>query len=156
MKTRKFTVSMPRSVYKGYLVIIAIFVVILILNTFFSPTPYLAMYIAITIFIFIPCSIAILWLLLFKVTVKDQTITVRRGIGTTYSFDVTEIVKVTWKVNLTAFGKLEKITIKTSNGRKVSIETLMAGFDKMSTYISENVDPSKIKNVKNVFKNALE
>lgn len=74
----------------------------------------------------------------------QDTITVRRGIGKGYSFHVNEITKVVRRVNRnTNLGTLVKVTIYTKS-RHVSVETLMTGFEKMESYIAENVDPQKI------------
>lgn len=80
----------------------------------------------------------------FRIIVCQDTITVRRGIGKGYSFNVNEITKVVRRVNRnTNLGTLVKVTIYTKS-RHVSVETLMTGFDKMESYIAENVDPQKI------------
>ena len=80
----------------------------------------------------------------FRIIVCQDTITVRRGIGKGYSFHVNEITKVVRRVNRnTNLGTLVKVTIYTKS-RHVSVETLMTGFEKMESYIAENVDPQKI------------
>lgn len=80
----------------------------------------------------------------FRIIVCQDTITVRRGIGKGYSFNVNEITKVVRRVNRnTNLGTLVKVTIYTKS-RHVSVETLMTGCDKMESYIAENVDPQKI------------
>ena len=69
--------------------------------------------------LFSPFLVAALWGYRFRVIVREDTITVRQGIGKEYSFNVNEITKVVR-------------------------ETLMTGCDKMESYIAENVDPQKI------------
>ena len=87
--------------------------------------------------LFSPFLVAALWGYRFRVIVREDTITVRQGIGKEYSFNVNEITKVVRRVNINSYiGTLVKITIYT--------ETLMTGCDKMESYIAENVDPQKI------------
>ena len=75
---------------------------------------------------------------------REDIITVRQGIGKEYSFNVNEITKVVRRVNRNSnLGTMVKITIYTKS-RHVSVETLMTGFEKMESYIAENVDPQKI------------
>ena len=91
-----------------------------------------------------PFLVAALWGYRFRVIVREDTITVRQGIGKEYSFNVNEITKVVRRVNINSYiGTLVKITIYTKS-RHVSVETLMTGCDKMESYIAENVDPQKI------------
>ena len=94
--------------------------------------------------LFSPFLVAALWGYRFRVIVREDTITVRQGIGKEYSFNVNEITKVVRRVNINSYiGTLVKITIYTKS-RHVSVETLMTGCDKMESYIAENVDPQKI------------
>ena len=74
---------------------------------------------------------------------REDTITVRQGIGKEYSFNVNEITRVVRRVNRNSnLGTMVKMTIYTKS-RHVSVETLMTGCDKMETYIVENVDRRK-------------
>ena len=136
---RSFTVTNPRIIFELGMILVAFFVVFVILNTIFAEPPHLAMYVCAILFVFLPCSIVMLWSKLFKVTVKGNRITVRKGTGKKYSFDVSEIVKVDWKIVETKMGKNEKITIRTAS-KHFSVETLMNGFNNMSAYIVANVD----------------
>lgn len=61
-----------------------------------------------------------------------------------YSFDVSEIVRVDWKIVDGGMGRNENITIRTAS-KRFSVGTLMNGFDDMSAYITANVDSSKIQ-----------
>lgn len=93
---------------------------------------------------FSPFLVGALWGYRFRVIVRQDTITVRQGIGKEYSFHVNEITKVVRRINRNSIaGTLNKTTIYTKS-RHVSVETLMVGYDKMESYISENVDPQKI------------
>ena len=92
----------------------------------------------------IPFLIAALWSCRFRITVRQDTITVRRTIGKEYSFNTGEITKVVRRVNINSgIGTMAKITIYTKS-KHVSVESLMRGCDKMDSYITENVDPQKI------------
>ena len=94
--------------------------------------------------LFSPFLVAALWSYRFRITVRENNITVRRGIGKEYSFNVNEITKVVRRVNRNSdLGTMVKITIYTKS-RHVSVETLMTGCDKMESYIAENVDAGKI------------
>ena len=74
----------------------------------------------------------------------QDSITVKRGIGKEYSFNISEITKVVRRVNINSgIGTMIKITIYTKS-RHVSAESLMTGCDNMDSYIVENVDPQKI------------
>ena len=92
----------------------------------------------------IPFLIAALWSCRFRITVRQDTITVRRTIGKEYSFNTGEITKVVRRVNINSgIGTMAKITIYTKS-KHVSVESLMRGCDNMDSYITENVDPQKI------------
>lgn len=91
-----------------------------------------------------PFLAAAFWSYRFRITVCQDSITVKRGIGKEYSFNTSEITKVVRRVNINSgIGTMIKITIYTKS-RHVSVESLMTGCDKMDSYITENVDPQKI------------
>ena len=138
----KFTVTGPKEVYKLSLFVGFILILIPTLFTILSGPQHPLCYICFGMLL-IPCLIFGIWLKVFKITVKGSKITVRKGIGITYSFDCSEIVKVRRKINITYMGRNEKMTIKTKS-KKVSVETLMVRSEKMIEYILENVDSSKI------------
>lgn len=97
-----------------------------------------------TMILFSPFLAAVLWVYRFRIMVRGDTITVRQGVGKEYSFHVGEITKVVRRVNRnTGLGTLNKTTIYTKS-RHVSMETLMTGYEKMESYITENVAPEKI------------
>ena len=100
-----------------------------------------------------PFLIAALWSYRFKITVREDTITVNPGIGKNYSFNINDITKVIRKVNLnTGLDTLVKITIYTKS-KHVSVEYLMRGSNKFDRYIKEKVNPEKISTKVKVFKN---
>ena len=146
-KRNKFTVTCPNGIARTILFLFALVVVLLVLNTIFSKPPHYPMYITATLFVFIPFSIPLLWLKLFKVIVNGHKITIRKGNGIKYSFDVSEIEYIKWIVtgSNNYMPQLENIRIKTESGKKFAIDTAMDGFDEMSAYIKENVDESKIE-----------
>ena len=80
----------------------------------------------------------------FRITVREDTITVKPGFRKKYSFNVSEITKVIRKVVLNSgIGTNVKITVYTES-KHVSVESLMIGIDKFDRYIKEKVDPEKI------------
>ena len=130
-----------------YLLLMAIVTVILILYTIFGKPPHYPMYIVFILFIVIPFSIPMLWSIVYKVTVDGRQITIRRGIGVKYSFDVSEISHIKWTITESNYymPQTEALRIKTKSRNKFSIDSIMDGFSKMSEYIKENVDESKIE-----------
>ena len=52
----------------------------------------------------------------------------------------------------TNMGINKKITLRTANGKKVSIETLMVNSDKMMQYLEEYVDASKFRETTKTFR----
>lgn len=91
-----------------------------------------------------PFLAAAFWSCRFRITVCQDSITVKRGIGKEYSFNISEITKVVRRVNINSgIGTMIKITIYTKS-KHVSVESLMTGCDNMDSYIIENVDPQKI------------
>jgi len=151
----KITVSNPRWGLHMCLFVIMLMIIFNVLFTVFSKPPHLAMYITTFLSFVLPCSVAAMWFGLYKVTVDGSKITVRRATGLKYCFDISEVKRVTWRKNairMTAFDEpsgttivgLQVIRVYTMSGKRISIETMMNGFDQMSEYIEENVDQSKI------------
>lgn len=137
-----FRVYLPRWYYK------LMFICSLILSM--VPTIFcivdgidIACIIAFAIFI-VPILMASLWSYRFRITVREDTITVKPGFRKKYSFNVSEITKVIRKVVLNSgIGTNVKITVYTES-KHVSVESLMIGIDKFDRYIKEKVDPEKI------------
>lgn len=140
-KSDKFTVSNPPILQKLILILVAMVVLI---NIFFTVTdgPQAAMYISFAVFLF-PFIVGMVWAKLFKVTVNGRTVSVRRGTGVKYSFDVSEITQVKRKIVYNQMGGNEKLTVK-AGSKKFAVGSLMIGFDKLSDYIDKNVDRSKV------------
>lgn len=82
---------------------------------------------------------------MLRIKVSGTKVDVRKGLGlVNFSFDVSDITKVEWKIAKTKFGQNEKVTVFISGGRKFSVETLMVNSDKMRKFIEGNVDETKI------------
>lgn len=147
MKSRKnFTVTNPQITFWLCLCILGLFVIIVLVNTIFSPPPHTAMYVCITIFVFIPGTIVTLWTKMFRIKVNGTKISVRKCLGLiNFSLDLSDIISVEWKIVETKFGRNEKIKLFTSKGKKIPIETLMVNSSKMIKFIEENIEKSKIK-----------
>lgn len=145
MNSKKgFTVKNYSMIFKCCIFILAFFVILVLLYTIFSSPPHTAMYVCITIFVFIPGTMLALWTKMFRINVNGTKVSVRKCLGLVhFSFEVSDIVKVEWKTVETAFGENEIVTIFTLK-KKVSIETLMENSSKMKEFILENVDESKI------------
>ncbi|MEE0060610.1 MAG: hypothetical protein UE295_07275 [Acutalibacteraceae bacterium] len=145
MKSRKkFTVTNPSIIFWLYLFIVGFFVVALILNTIFSEQFPIAMCVCVTIVIFIPGIWAMLWSKVPKITVEGDKITVRKWTGFKYTFTVDDIIEVQCQSTDTSMGLDESFLIKTKQGKKVAIGTLMNGFENMASYIEKNVEQDKI------------
>ena len=136
MKSRtSFTVINPPLTFWLCICILVFFVLLVLINTIATPPPHHALYICITMFVFIPVSL-----------VKDTVISVRRALGLVrFTFDVSDIARVEWKRADTGFGRNECITVFTSENKKFHIETLMINAERMMKYITEMVDESKIR-----------
>lgn len=151
MKSSKnFTVTNPPITFWLCILILGLFVILVLINTIFSPPPHIAMYVCITIFIFIPGTIVALWTKMFRIKVSGTEISVRKCLGLgRFNFDVSEIDSVEWKIVETKFGQNEKIKVFTSKGKKISIETLMINSDKFIKYLEENVNENRINKIYN-------
>lgn len=146
--TKCLTVTNPPVIFRLCLCILGFFVILVLANTLFAPPPHTAMYVCVTIFVFIPGTIAALWAKMFRIQVEGRTISVRKCLGlVNFRFSVSDIAGVEWKTTATQFGRSEKVLVTTSDGKKVSIETLMVHSEEMIRFIEENVDEMKIKRI---------
>lgn len=145
----RFDVINPPTIFNLNLVLVIFFFALTVFNTIFSEPPHHVMYICVTLMIYVPCGLAMIWTKRFRVMVDGRLITVRRAFLPKYSFDVSEIISVKWKtfdIKLRRGGenmRTESVKIKTA-GKSVSVESLMPGFDEMAAYITANVDKSRI------------
>ena len=139
---KSFKVYLP----KGYsrFILTGFFIIMLVPTIFTIINKNNWISIIVFFLLFWPFLFAAIWSYRFKIIVKKDTITVKRGIGKEYSFNVNEITKVVHRINkYNQTETLVKITIYTKR-KKVSVESLMIGMEKMSSYITENVDSNKI------------
>lgn len=139
---KKFKVFAPKWIYKLALTTFLILVFIPVLFYLIDDSSPAG--IIVSAVLFSPFLVGALWGYRFRIIVREDTITVRQGIGKEYSFNVNEITKVVRQVNRNSdLGTMVKMTIYTKS-RHVSVDTLMTGCDKMESYITEKVDPQKI------------
>ncbi len=95
---RNFTVTNPPITFWLCIGILGFFVILVLANTIFSPPPHTAMYVCITIFVFIPGTIVTLWTKIFRVKVSGTEISVRKCLGlVNFILDISDITKVKWK-----------------------------------------------------------
>ena len=140
--SKTFKVCLPKWHYK--FMIVGVLILMLIPVLFYLIDGSSPIWIIVFAILLSPFLVAALWSYRFRITVRQDIITVRRGIGKEYSFNINEITKVVRRVNRNSnLGTMVKITIYTKS-RHVSVETLMTGCDKMESYIAENVDAGKI------------
>lgn len=76
MLKKDFTVTRSRSAFRLVLFIFGFFVVVM----FFTPLNFVS-YIIVTLIIFIPCLLAMVWLKLFHITVNGDKIIVKKRPG---------------------------------------------------------------------------
>ena len=139
---KSFKVYLPKGYSRFILTGFFIIMLVPIIFTIIDKNNWISLIVFFLLFWpFLPAAI---WSYRFKIIVKNKTITVKRGIGKEYSFNVNEITKVVHRINkYNQTETLVKITIYTKR-KKVSVESLMIGMEKMSSYITENVDSNKI------------
>ncbi len=139
---KSFKVYLPKVYSRFILTVFFIIMLVPIIFTIINKNNWISL--IVFFLLFWPFLLAAIWSYRFKIIVKNDTITVKRGIGKEYSFNVNEITKVVHRINkYNQTETLVKITIYTKR-KKVSIESLMIGMEKMSSYITENVDSNKI------------
>lgn len=146
MKSKKeFTVSNQPMILGLCICIIAIFTVIVLIDTLSSGKLNIVSFICVCLFIFIPAIVVALWAKMFRIQVNYRTISVRKCFGfINYKLDVSEIANIEWKITETKYACNEKISAFTIDGKKIPIETLMINSDEFIKYLEENVEPNKI------------
>ena len=156
MKSKKnFIVTHPPAIFWLCIFVLVFCVILTTAYTVFSPPPHTAMYVCFAILVFIPEPIVALWTKAFRITVIGTKISVRKCFGLVhFSLDVSEISKIEWKTVETKVIHNEIITIFTSKGKRIPVETVMVNSNKMIEFIEKNVDPAKIKKIYKKFKNA--
>lgn len=147
LKKNDFSVYPPPAIGKMVFWGALLFTMVPVAFTIFQGRQHPACYICFALLV-TPFFCFSVWAKFFRVTVKENVITVQRGIGTKYSFPVSEITKATRRLNHTKLGNTEnitmgKITIKTKS-HKVSVDSLMLNVEKMDAFIREQVSPDLI------------
>ncbi|MCM1045523.1 MAG: hypothetical protein NC417_08420 [Candidatus Gastranaerophilales bacterium] len=136
-----FTVSRPRIIFAISSFLFMCFAAAMIFYTVFAEFPHPAVYIVVTLTVFFPCAILMLRERLFKVTVNGHRIMVRGYTGVKYSFDLSEIEKLEWKLDYKDSSK-STFTIKTAS-KSIVMSTRYKGIDDLKLLLYENVDESK-------------
>jgi hypothetical protein len=143
---KNFTVTNPPFTFKLVLFLLGIILILDLAFTIFSPPPHTAMHVVFTIFFYIPGTIVAMWTKMFRVKVNGMNISVCKRFGlVSFSFDVSDITFVEWRIVDSHFGRNEIIDAHTSKGEIVTIETLMVNSDKMIKFLEENVEEYKIR-----------
>ncbi len=147
MSTRKcFTVTNPLITFRLLVCTLCFFIILVVLNILFTPPPHTAMYICTTVFVFIPLTFLILWTKMYKIRVNGSKISVRKGLGLVkFSFVITDIRNVQWKVRKNRFAQNEVITVFTAQGKQFKVESLMVNADNMQAFLKDHVEENKIK-----------
>jgi riboflavin synthase alpha subunit len=110
----------------------------------------------ITVLLGIPGAILAVIVKSYRIKVDGSTFTVNRGFRKTYTFDVSDIDRIKWKIHMTQWGRMDIIRIETDSYRRhFRIETYMEGFEKMINYLESHVPESKIEYRKKTFHNAI-
>lgn len=141
---KKITVKAPKVFVQLSLFICFIFIVIMVLERLFGKPPYLPMVVIIILLIIIPFGSIAIYYQLFRVTLKNDIITVRKGNGRKYSFNISDIDQVIIKIAESDTVHTERTIIKAKK-KKVTIENIMKNYKKMHNYIIENVDDNIIE-----------
>lgn len=145
---RNFTVANQPIIFGLCICMIAIFAVIVFIDTLSSGKLNILSFVCVCLFIFIPALIVALWAKLFRIKVNDRTISVRKCFGlVNYSIDVSEISNIEWKITETKYACNEKIAAFTTTGKKIPIETLMVNSEEFIKYLEKNVDPNKVHKI---------
>lgn len=91
-----------------------------------------------------PLAVLAFWGCRFRLTVKEQIITVRRAFGRKYSFSTDEITKVTRRVRSGVSAVwTERVTIY-AKSRRVSVNSYMTDMEKLDGFLLWYVSGSKI------------
>lgn len=142
---QEFELYRPKLIYQLSLLLIIIFIIFMIVCSFFKDLPHEIIYFCVTIFIFIPFSLLALWAKMFRIKIINDQIQIRKCFGIINNkYTVKDITKVEWRTMETIYGINELITIFFIDNKKIKIETLMINSDKMKSYIEQHVSTNKI------------
>ena len=166
---KKFEVINPKQTFNMVFYLTLVLIVVTCVINAIANGVEIAMFVCFSLLL-LPMIIAYIWMNMYKVMVDGDKITVRRGIGIKYTIDVSEIERINWKIVHNKFTQKEpmdtvnpkanivhnvmannyadnkgneNVIIRTKN-RRFSVSTVMIGFSKISKYLKENVDESKI------------
>ncbi|MGX8773785.1 MAG: hypothetical protein ACSW8G_01860 [Bacillota bacterium] len=143
MSNSKITVTIPRGLSRELFLLCVVILMIPVAFTLFQNERNPAMYVCFALLV-IPFLFGGFWAKNYRIVVKDDRFTVRRWNGTQYSFDVSEIEKVTRKINDSGMGTIDAFVIRTGR-RKISVDNLMMGSEKMGAYLLEHVPEDRIE-----------
>ena len=98
------------------------------------------------IFVFFPCALSILWACTFRIQVNGTRINVRRFFGLIcFQFDVLDIDRIFSIITINRELTIQKITLYTTNNKKVSFDTVMIKSEEMIKFLEENVGEDKFQ-----------
>lgn len=151
MEKRRFYVAIPKGLFQMVLPIcILVFVIpftIMLFQHSLNPIVLLFFFILDT-----PLIFSAFWTKNYRIAIEDNHITVRRALGRRFSFEISDIEKVIYRINHTQMGITEKYTIYAEKHR-FSVESLMIGYAPMKIYIQTYVPKNKIITKEKTFQN---
>ena len=90
-------------------------------------------------------AILMLYACMFRISVKDERITVRALLKKPYSFTFREIESVTRDIESRG-GQVESLTIRTSTGKKLKVESIFISYPRLFARIQQEVDSARLSN----------
>lgn len=90
-------------------------------------------------------AILMLYACMFRIIVKDDCITVRSPFRKPYSFTFREIESVSRK-GASREGQVESLTIRTSTGKKLKVESIFISYPRLFARIQQEVDSARLSN----------
>jgi hypothetical protein len=128
------------------LLLMGFFIVFLAAETLSAGSLNIGKLVLVAVLILIPCGLAVLWAATFRIKVDGTVISVCKCFGLVrFRFDVADITAVACKTIQNRMGQTQKITLYTSKGKKVPIETVMNNSEMMIKFIEENVGEEKFR-----------
>ena len=143
MSYEHFSVTFPKSISRFFFVLCIIILLIPIAFTLFQGERNPAMYVCFLLF-GIPFLLSGIWMRNYRIDVEGSHVSVSRGIGIWYSFEVSDIAKIICKVKNTRMGTSTAIQIFAQH-HKIAVSNLMKGSERLSEYIQERVPVELIR-----------
>lgn len=142
----RIIVKHPPFLFRIYMAI-GLIVVIVTINEFITgEPPYTATMIGMGVCMYLPLGIMMLWTKMYRVTVEGNRISFRRGLGLVRgSFQVSQITKVIREITNTASGTVEKTTLYVCGKKMLVVDSMALQADRFLAYICRNVDPAAIQ-----------